>query len=108
MQEKYVTKTYLNQTLNKRFDKFGKLIDSKFDDFARIMKNSFDEMRVEMHGLFGHLKSDLSQVRQELHFVKLDTEDIKLRLDQKADRFELRVLERKVDKHIAEHRKSTR
>lgn len=66
-----------------------KKMDEKIDDLAGMTKRGFDEVYDEIHNEVGGLKKQMSKLEQ-------GQEDIKLRLDNVAYRFELVELQRRV------------
>ncbi len=61
----------------------------EFSNLGRMVKKGFDDVDKK----FG-------EVHKELGILKQDTEEIKLRLDQVAYRFELQDLEKRFEKRL--------
>jgi uncharacterized protein (UPF0335 family) len=81
------------------------------EKLAVMVKNGFDDVQntfVLVFRKFEKIDERFERIETDIGYIKHDVEDIKLRLDSKADRFELKVLEKRFDKHLDEHKKNTR
>lgn len=70
------------------------------DDLAVMVKKGFDESKGEINGVKDEMRDEMDGMRGEMNarFDNLERgqEDIKLRLDNVAYRFELQEIERRV------------
>jgi hypothetical protein len=66
------------------------------DDLARLVVNGHEELKKEFSSRFDQVDSRLDRVENRLTRVEQGQEDIKLRLDNVAYRFELNDLNKRV------------
>lgn len=80
----------VDKSTNKKIDDLAMMTDKKIDELAMMTKRGFDEMGERMNKGF-------SEVNKRLGLLEEGQEEIKLRLDNVAYRFELVELQRRVE-----------
>lgn len=88
MQQEYITKEYLNQTLTEHFDNFAKIVKAGFD---------------EVHRKFDEIDKKFTQVDDQLNRLESKVDEIDIKLNYKTDKFEMEALEKRLDRHIKSH-----
>jgi predicted nuclease with TOPRIM domain len=123
MQQEYITKEYLKQTLSEHLDDFAKIVKAGFDEvhrkfhgvdkrfdavdrrFEEINRkfDNIDQRFEEVNKRFDKVYGKFEQVNNRLGRLEHGVQAISLKLDYKADKFGLDMLKRQVDKHIEAH-----
>ena len=69
------------------------------DDLAVMIKNGFDNVDKKIEQVRAEIKSEIKTVNDKLVVLERGQEDIKLRQDSSAYRFELKSQEETLEKH---------
>ncbi len=86
-----------NKRMDDGFEKAEKSTDKKIEDLAAMIKVGFDSADEKME----EVKKDIKVIREKLVVLERGQEDIKLRQDNSAYRFELKAQEETLEKHDA-------
>lgn len=91
MKKKSSSQATTIQQLSKKIDGGFRAVDRRFDHFAGMVQKEFLASRQEMNDRFDQLEVEVKAIRR-------DFEDLKLRSQQYAYHFEIRDLEKRLQK----------
>jgi hypothetical protein len=104
MEQKEITINDLAVMMKEGFEKSDKRTDEKIEKLAVMIKHSFDGVDKKFEVMaeeFWSVKRRLDMFEGKLDVIERGQEDIKLRQDNSAWRFELEEQEKTLEKHNA-------
>lgn len=90
-------KTYLNLISRSPLSRGWKW-NMKISELAIIIKNSFESLEEGLSKRFSQIDQRFDAIDDRFDLIDGDLEDVKLRLDNKANKFELKELDNRVEK----------